>query len=137
MILFNNMQSVLSRFKKFTSHNTDFTKLMNNFFTQHQFIKSFSQVPTLHQNNRNHQFVAFCGRSNVGKSTLLNALLGDKKMVKTSKTPGRTQLLNFFKVGDGLYMVDMPGYGFAEYVFCDIVFSCVLIRILAVHLYQW
>ena len=60
--------------------------------------------------------IAFAGRSNVGKSSLLNALTGRKGLARTSNTPGRTQELNFFDVGEPLRMrlVDMPGYGFAE-----------------------
>jgi GTP-binding protein len=60
--------------------------------------------------------VAFAGRSNVGKSSLLNALTNRKGLARTSNTPGRTQELNFFDVGKPLRMrlVDMPGYGFAE-----------------------
>src|SRR4030095_5066997 len=60
--------------------------------------------------------VAFAGRSNVGKSSLLNALTGRKALARTSNTPGRTQELNFFDVGRPLQLrlVDMPGYGFAE-----------------------
>jgi GTP-binding protein len=60
--------------------------------------------------------VAFAGRSNVGKSSLLNALTGRKSLARASVTPGRTQELNFFEVGDPLAMrlVDMPGYGFAK-----------------------
>lgn len=60
--------------------------------------------------------VALCGRSNVGKSSLLNAITGRKSIARTSVTPGRTQELNFFDVGDPLRfrLVDMPGYGFAK-----------------------
>jgi GTP-binding protein len=60
--------------------------------------------------------VAFAGRSNVGKSSLLNAIANRKSLARTSNTPGRTQELNFFDVGEPLQMrlVDMPGYGFAE-----------------------
>ncbi len=58
--------------------------------------------------------VAFSGRSNVGKSSLLNALTGRKALARTSHTPGRTQELNYFNLGDHIYMVDMPGYGYAK-----------------------
>lgn len=58
--------------------------------------------------------IAFAGRSNVGKSSLLNALLQRKQLVKVSGTPGRTQLINFFNVNDELSLVDLPGYGFAK-----------------------
>lgn len=58
--------------------------------------------------------VAFAGRSNVGKSSLINALFGQKKLAKTSSTPGRTQQFNYFNLGDKLYLVDLPGYGFAK-----------------------
>lgn len=57
--------------------------------------------------------VAFAGRSNVGKSSLVNALTGRKTLARTSNTPGRTQELNFFRIGANLSLVDMPGYGFA------------------------
>ncbi|MFA7457010.1 MAG: ribosome biogenesis GTP-binding protein YihA/YsxC [Micavibrio sp.] len=58
--------------------------------------------------------VAFAGRSNVGKSSLVNALTSRKTLAKTSNTPGRTQQLNFFNLGNILYLVDMPGYGYAR-----------------------
>jgi GTP-binding protein len=58
--------------------------------------------------------VAFAGRSNVGKSSLINALTGRKTLARTSRTPGRTQQLNFFNLGGRLCLVDMPGYGFAK-----------------------
>ena len=58
--------------------------------------------------------VAFAGRSNVGKSSLLNVLVNRKSLVKTSKTPGRTQLINFFLVNQSISLVDLPGYGYAK-----------------------
>lgn len=58
--------------------------------------------------------VAFSGRSNVGKSSLINALTGRNTLARTSNTPGRTQQLNFFDLGDRLRLVDLPGYGFAQ-----------------------
>ncbi len=58
--------------------------------------------------------IAFVGRSNVGKSSLINALVGRKSLAKTSNTPGRTQLINFFTVNNSLFFVDLPGYGFAK-----------------------
>lgn len=58
--------------------------------------------------------VAFLGRSNVGKSSLLNALMGTKKLVKVSSTPGKTREINFFKVNNQFFLVDLPGVGFAK-----------------------
>lgn len=58
--------------------------------------------------------VCFAGRSNVGKSSLINALTGRKALARTSNTPGRTQEINFFTLGDDHYLVDVPGYGFAN-----------------------
>jgi GTP-binding protein len=58
--------------------------------------------------------VAFAGRSNVGKSSLLNRLVRRRGLARVSKTPGRTQQINFFAVGDDLMLVDLPGYGFAR-----------------------
>lgn len=58
--------------------------------------------------------VAFAGRSNAGKSSAINALCGQKSLTRTSKTPGRTQLLNFFRVDDKRRLVDLPGYGYAK-----------------------
>jgi GTP-binding protein len=58
--------------------------------------------------------VCFAGRSNVGKSSLINALTGRKALARASNTPGRTQEINFFALGDAFYLVDLPGYGFAE-----------------------
>ena len=77
-----------------------------------QFIKSstaFEDCPKtiLHE-------YAFAGRSNVGKSSLINMLLGDKKIAKTSSTPGKTQLINHFLINEKWYLADLPGYGFAK-----------------------
>ena len=58
--------------------------------------------------------IAFAGRSNVGKSSLINALTGRKTLARTSDTPGRTQQLNFFDLGGHLFLIDMPGYGYAK-----------------------
>ncbi len=58
--------------------------------------------------------IAFAGRSNVGKSSAINALCNRRKLARTSKVPGRTQQINFFSLGDGARLVDLPGYGFAQ-----------------------
>ena len=58
--------------------------------------------------------IAFAGRSNAGKSSAINAITGHKALARTSKTPGRTQQINFFSLGDQRHLVDLPGYGFAK-----------------------
>ena len=58
--------------------------------------------------------VAFCGRSNAGKSSAINILTRQSKLARTSKTPGRTQLINFFELTDNLRLVDLPGFGYAQ-----------------------
>jgi len=58
--------------------------------------------------------VAFAGRSNAGKSSAINTLTGNKKLARTSKTPGRTQLINYFAIAEHRYVVDLPGYGYAK-----------------------
>jgi GTP-binding protein len=58
--------------------------------------------------------VAFAGRSNVGKSSLLNAMISQGQLARTSNTPGRTRELNYFRLGDAMHIVDMPGYGYAR-----------------------
>ncbi len=58
--------------------------------------------------------VAFCGRSNVGKSSLINALVGRSSYARVSKEPGKTQTINYYKLNDELYLVDLPGYGYAK-----------------------
>ncbi|WP_207876576.1 ribosome biogenesis GTP-binding protein YihA/YsxC, partial [Clostridium sp. HV4-5-A1G] len=62
----------------------------------------------------NREEIAFVGRSNVGKSSLINALVNRKKLVKVSSTPGKTRLINFFLINDMFYFVDLPGYGYAK-----------------------
>lgn len=57
---------------------------------------------------------SFVGRSNVGKSSLINSITGRNKLARTSKTPGRTQLINFFRINNEVFFVDLPGYGFAK-----------------------
>ncbi len=73
-------------------------------------VASLSQLPPDDQMGE----IAFAGRSNVGKSSLINALTGRKSLAKTSNTPGRTQQLNYFNLADCLFLVDLPGYGFAK-----------------------
>lgn len=75
------------------------------------FLKSVAHINDLPQTS--FPEVAFAGRSNAGKSSLLNRLFQRKSLVKTSSKPGHTQLLNFFEVDTQAYFVDMPGYGFA------------------------
>lgn len=80
--------------------------------TQADFVKSALRPADFPRDGRPE--IAFVGRSNVGKSSLLNALLGRKGLAKTSATPGKTQTLNFFSVNNKYYFVDLPGYGFAK-----------------------
>lgn len=77
-----------------------------------EFLKSALKPDDLPRDMRPE--CAFVGRSNVGKSSLLNTLLGRKSLAKTSSTPGKTQTLNFYDINGSLYFVDLPGYGFAK-----------------------
>lgn len=76
------------------------------------FIKS--AVKPVHYPDESLPEVAFAGRSNVGKSSLINTLVNRKRLVKTSGTPGRTQLINFFRINRDFIFVDLPGYGYAK-----------------------
>jgi len=76
------------------------------------FIKSATKPA--HYPEGNLPEIAFAGRSNVGKSSLINVLVNRKNLVRTSSTPGRTQLINFFDVNETFTLVDLPGYGFAK-----------------------
>lgn len=77
-----------------------------------RFVKSATEPAQCPAWNRRE--VAFAGRSNVGKSSLINALSGIKGLARTSKTPGRTRCLNFFALGERLALVDLPGFGYAR-----------------------
>lgn len=76
------------------------------------FVKGVVDDAGFPENERNE--ICFAGRSNVGKSSLLNALVERKNLARTSSTPGRTQEINFFALGERLYIVDLPGYGYAK-----------------------
>ena len=80
--------------------------------TSAEFIKSATAPEHYPRDNRLE--IAFMGRSNVGKSSLINSLLGVKGLARTSSTPGRTQLINFFLINNAFYFVDLPGYGYAR-----------------------
>lgn len=84
----------------------------NIFAVEVNFFKSSKQVSQCPPPNKPE--FAFIGRSNVGKSSLINMLAGKKNLAKTSQTPGKTQLINHFLVGNNWFMVDLPGYGFAK-----------------------
>lgn len=77
-----------------------------------KFLKSSTKVSQCPQNHL-HEY-AFIGRSNVGKSSLINMITNNKGLAKTSGTPGKTQLINHFIIDDKWYIVDLPGYGFAK-----------------------
>lgn len=80
--------------------------------TSATFVKSATS--TEHYPRDGRPEIAFMGRSNVGKSSLMNSLLGVRGLARTSSTPGRTQLINFFSINDAINFVDLPGYGYAR-----------------------
>jgi len=77
-----------------------------------RFVKSATQPDDFPRDRRPE--VAFCGRSNIGKSSLLNTLTGTHGLARTSSSPGRTQTVNFFIINERVYFVDLPGYGYAK-----------------------
>ncbi len=77
-----------------------------------RFLKSASELHQCPQDSGAE--VAFCGRSNAGKSSAINTLTAQRKLARTSKTPGRTQLINFFELSESRRLVDLPGYGYAK-----------------------
>lgn len=85
---------------------------MKNIFSNTKFLTSAYKVSQLPDDIGLE--IAIAGRSNAGKSTTLNTLVGNKKLAKVSKTPGRTQLLNCFELSDNRRLVDLPGYGYAK-----------------------
>ncbi|MDH5435696.1 MAG: ribosome biogenesis GTP-binding protein YihA/YsxC [Gammaproteobacteria bacterium] len=85
---------------------------MNTFYRQAKFLISSPKINGAPADNGAE--IAFIGRSNAGKSSALNALTDNKTLARTSKTPGRTQLLNFFQLDERRRFVDLPGYGFAK-----------------------
>jgi GTP-binding protein len=77
-----------------------------------RFVKSATQPDDFPRDQRPE--IAFCGRSNIGKSSLLNTLTDAHGLARTSSSPGRTQTINFFLINDRIYFVDLPGYGYAK-----------------------
>jgi GTP-binding protein len=77
-----------------------------------RFVKSATQPDDFPRDQRPE--IAFCGRSNIGKSSLLNTLTDARGLARTSSSPGRTQTINFFLINDRIYFVDLPGYGYAK-----------------------
>ncbi|MBR2299879.1 MAG: YihA family ribosome biogenesis GTP-binding protein [Alphaproteobacteria bacterium] len=89
-----------------------FEKANKLFMKAPEFMLSVAHLEQLPADDKPE--VAFAGRSNVGKSSLINALFSRKDVAKTSSTPGRTQQLNYFNFSNQMYLVDLPGYGFAK-----------------------
>lgn len=80
--------------------------------TKSTFVKSIANPKNLIKDGVKQ--IAFVGRSNVGKSSLINMLVNNSKLARTSNTPGRTRLVNYFLINDSFYFVDLPGYGYAK-----------------------
>ena len=85
---------------------------LNLFFSQNNFLGSFNEIYKIP--NHNLPECCFIGRSNVGKSSIINTITKTKKLAKISKTPGRTQSVNLFEINNKINIVDLPGYGYAK-----------------------
>ena len=85
---------------------------LNLFFSKNNFLGSFNSIDQIPEDKLPE--CCFVGRSNVGKSSIINAITKSKKLAKTSKTPGRTQSINLFKINQKINIVDLPGYGYAK-----------------------
>tara|TARA_Y100000590_G_C15628000_1_gene980104 strand:- start:400 stop:1014 length:615 start_codon:yes stop_codon:yes gene_type:complete len=88
------------------------SKNLNSFFSKNLFLGSYNNIENIPKSILPE--FCFLGRSNVGKSSLINAITKNKNLSKTSKTPGRTQSINLFEINKNLYFVDLPGYGYAK-----------------------
>jgi GTP-binding protein len=86
--------------------NSDFVDSVEFHSSHHDYTK-IPESPTMPQ-------VAFCGRSNAGKSSLINSILSRKELVKVSSTPGKTRVLNFFLLNKKIFLVDLPGFGYSK-----------------------
>ena len=85
---------------------------MSNLFHEARFLTSATTLASCPADIGSE--IAFCGRSNAGKSSAINSLTGQNKLARTSKTPGRTQLINFFQLNSHFRIVDLPGFGYAR-----------------------
>ena len=99
-------------FKTAQFEDEDLETARKLFAKQCNFIKGVVNIKELPGDNKIE--VAFAGRSNVGKSSLINALVNQKSLARTSNTPGRTREINYFEINEQIYLVDMPGYGYAR-----------------------
>ena len=88
-------------------------KNLNGFFSTNKFLGSYDSYNEIPVSNINRE-CCFIGRSNVGKSSLINSITKTKKLAKTSKNPGRTQSINVFEISNKINIIDLPGYGFAK-----------------------
>ncbi len=86
--------------------------MSNSLYYNARFVTSAAKLAHCPKDSRAE--VAFAGRSNAGKSSAINTITRQKRLARTSKTPGRTQLINYFALDDGQYLVDLPGYGYAK-----------------------